>query len=94
MATQHPAFPSRAPYTGASQGKLPDRSAQPFGASTSQQAREAARLEREREKQEHERRAQEEIANLSEEQREEVREAVRTLFQEITNSASVWRSNR
>ena len=76
MATQNPTFPSRASYAGGNLGKLPDRSAQPFGTSTSQQARESARLERERERQEQERRAQEELDNLSEEQREEIREAV------------------
>lgn len=76
MATQHPSFPSRTPYTSTGLSKLPDRSNQPFGASTSQQAREQARLERERERQEEERRAQEELASLSEEQREEIREAV------------------
>ena len=76
MDSTKPAFPSR------SYGKLPDRGLSashqqaPFGTSTTQQARENARLEREREKAEKERLEREELGSLSEEQREEIREAV------------------
>ena len=85
MASQNPPFQSRSSF-GGNLGKLPDRSlggthAQvPFGTSTTQQARENARLEREREKAEKERQEREELNNLSEEQRDEIREAVNLLF--------------
>ena len=49
----------------------------PFGASTTAQQREAQRQERERERLEKERVEREEQNQLSEEQREEIREAVR-----------------
>lgn len=82
-ASREPAFGSR-PY-GTNLGKLPDRSMaasreQPFGAASTQQARENARLEREREKQEKERMEREELGSLTEEQREEIREAVSREF--------------
>ena len=51
----------------------------PFGASTTAQQREAQRQERERERLEKERLEREEANQLSEEQREEIREAVCTL---------------
>ncbi|SLM39096.1 cell division control protein cdc31 [Lasallia pustulata] len=63
----HPSFPSR-PY-GTSLGKLPDRtSGAAFGASTAQQQR---RVEKER----IEREGQNHLAELTEEQREEINEA-------------------
>lgn len=52
----------------------------PFGASTTAQQREAQRAERERERLEKERMEREEQNQLSEEQREEIREAVRKPF--------------
>ncbi len=86
-STSHPTFPSR-PYSGAL-GKLPDRSnaaggSNPFGASSS--ARETARLERERiereraERERAEREGQNRLAELTEEQREEINEAVSFVF--------------
>ncbi|MCJ1226671.1 Calcium-binding component of the spindle pole body (SPB) half-bridge [Toensbergia leucococca] len=73
-SSAHPAFPSR-PY-GTNLGKLPDRSsAAAFGASTTQQQREAQRLERDRERQEKERLEREEQNKLTQEQQEEIREA-------------------
>ena len=48
----------------------------PFGASTTAQQREAQRQERERERLEKERLEREEVNQLSEEQKEEIREAV------------------
>lgn len=61
-------------------GKLPDRTiGAAFGASTTQQQREAQRLERERERLEKERierAGQNQLAELTEEQREEINEAV------------------
>ena len=78
-STAHPSFPSR-PY-GTNLGKLPDRTiGAAFGASTTQQQREAQRLERERERVEKERierEGQNQLAELTEEQREEINEAVR-----------------
>ena len=79
----HPSFPSR-PY-GTNLGKLPDRTiGAAFGASTTQQQqREAQRLERERERLEKERierEGQNQLAELTEEQREEINEAVRLLL--------------
>ncbi|KAL8817650.1 MAG: hypothetical protein Q9191_008105, partial [Dirinaria sp. TL-2023a] len=73
-SSAHPSFPSR-PY-GTSLGKLPDRSlGAAFGASTAQQKRDAERMERERERQERERMEREEQNQLSEEHREEIKEA-------------------
>ncbi|MCJ1274814.1 Calcium-binding component of the spindle pole body (SPB) half-bridge [Puttea exsequens] len=73
-SSSHPSFPSR-PY-GANLGKMPDRSlGATFGASTTQQQRESARLERERERLEKERMEREEANQLTEEQREEIKEA-------------------
>lgn len=77
----HPAFPSR-PYSSTIHGKLPDRNA-PSGFGASAATRENARLERER--QERERAQREAAANgssnplnaLTDEQREEINEAVR-----------------
>jgi len=71
----HPSFPSR-PYGSTNLGKLPDRSiGAAFGASTTQQQREVQRQERERERLEKEREGQNQLAELSEEQREEINEA-------------------
>lgn len=74
-APAHPSFATR-PYSNF--GKLPDRSTinPPFGASTTAQQREAQRAERERERLEKERLERDEQNQLSEEQREEIREAV------------------
>ncbi|KAG8531061.1 uncharacterized protein KY384_004418 [Bacidia gigantensis] len=88
MAHQNPAFPSR--YGASNLGKLPDRSVQPFGTSTQQQTRETARQEREREKQEQERREREQMENLSEEQREEIREAVRPTLAPLCASVKAF----
>ena len=76
-SSAYPSFPSR-PY-GSNLGKLPDRSlgATTFGASSTQQQRENARQERERERLEKERLEHEEQNQLTEEQREEIKEAVR-----------------
>ena len=76
-SSAHPTFPTR-PYSS-NHGKLPDRSSMnmPFGASTTAQQREAQRQERERERLEKERIEREEQNQLTEEQREEIREAVR-----------------
>jgi len=75
-SSAHPAFPSRS--YASNLGKLPDRSlGTTFGASTTQQQRENARQEREREKLERERLEREEQNRLTEEQREEIKEAVR-----------------
>ncbi|KAL6717431.1 Calcium-binding component of the spindle pole body (SPB) half-bridge [Lecanora helva] len=77
-SSTHPTFPSR--QYGSNLGKLPDRSlGATFGASTTQQQRENARQEREREKMERERLEREEQNQLTEEQREEIKEAF-TLF--------------
>jgi len=77
-STAHPSFPTR-PYAS-NLGKLPDRtSGAAFGASTTQAHREAQRLERERERAERERlerEGQNQLAELTEEQREEINEAV------------------
>ena len=77
-SSAHPTFPTR-PYTS-TLGKLPDRSTMnaPFGAASTAQQREAQRAERERERLEKERLEREEQNQLSEEQREEIREAVYT----------------
>lgn len=84
----HPAFPSR-PYNSTLHGssKLPDRSAPlSFGASShTHTAREAARLERERQDRERAAAAQQasasgasnSMAQLTDEQRDEINEAVR-----------------
>ena len=76
-SSAHPSFASR-PYTS-NLGKLPDRSAAGFGSSSGHQAREAQRLERERERAERERLETNPLAELTEEQREEINEAVSTL---------------
>lgn len=79
-AQPHPSFPSR-PYSGTFQGKLPERNGPAFGASSHTTMRETARLERERQERE---RAQREAAgpanpyNITDEQREEINEAVLT----------------
>ena len=73
-SSAHPTFPSR-PY-GTNLGKLPDRSLGAFGSSTTVQQREAQRLERERERLEKERIEREGQAQLTQEQQEEIREAV------------------
>ncbi|MCJ1481735.1 Calcium-binding component of the spindle pole body (SPB) half-bridge [Schaereria dolodes] len=77
-SSAHPTFPAR-PFSGAL-GKLPDRAlAGAFGASTAQQQREAQRQERERERLEQERLERERrdpMSQLTEEQREEINEAV------------------
>ena len=74
-SSAHPAFPSR--QYPSNLGKLPDRSlGTTFGASTAQQKREQERAERERERLEQERIAREEANQLTEEQREEIKEAV------------------
>jgi len=86
MATQHPSFPSTRPYSSI-HGKLPERSA-PFGASAAP-GRENARIERERQERERVERERMErdgglppvVAQLSDEQREEINEAVSLLCQ-------------
>lgn len=75
----HPTFAPR-PYPS-SLGKLPERSATGYGhqQQQQQQARDAQRLERERERAERERLEREgssQLAELTEEQREEINEAV------------------
>ena len=70
-AAAHSSFPSR-PYAS-NLGKLPDRSAG-FGASGGHANREAQRLERERA--EREREGGNQLGELTEEQREEINEAV------------------
>ena len=74
-SSAHPTFPSR-PY-GTNLGKLPDRSLGAFGSSITAQQREAQRLERERERLDKERIEREGQAQLTQEQQEEIREAVR-----------------
>lgn len=74
-SSAHPIFPNR--YPGTNLGKLPDRTVAPaFGASTAAQQREKQKLERERERAENERLEREEQNQLTEEQREEIKEAV------------------
>ena len=74
-SSAHPSFPPR--QYGSNLGKLPDRSlGATFGASTAQQKREHERAERERERLERERIEREEQNQLTEEQREEIKEAV------------------
>ena len=78
-SSAHPSFPTR-PYTS-TLGKLHDRTGGigPFGSSTTQAHREAQRLDRERERAERERierEGQNQLAGLTEEQREEINEAV------------------
>ena len=71
-SSAHPVFPQRSFNTNL--GKLPDRSlGGAFGASTAAQQREAQRLERER----LDRQNQDPMSQLTEEQREEINEAVR-----------------
>ena len=77
-SSAHPSFPAR--HYGANLGKLPDRSlGAAFGASTAQQQREQQRQEKERERLEKERLEREEQNQLSEEQKEEIKEAVSPL---------------
>lgn len=72
-SSSHPSFPPRS--YGGNLGKLPDRSlGTAFGSSTQQQ-REKERQERERERLERERIEREEQNQLTEEQREEIKEA-------------------
>ena len=74
-SSAHPSFPSRS--YGTNLGKLPDRSlGAAFGASSTQQQRERERQEKERERLEKERIEREEQNQLTEEQREEIKEAV------------------
>lgn len=74
-SSAHPTFPQRTFNTNL--GKLPDRGPAPtFGTSTTAQAREAQRLERERDRLEKERLEREGQDQLSEEQKEEINEAV------------------
>lgn len=61
-----------------------------FGASTTQQQRENARLERERERLEKERLEREEQDQLTEEQREEIKEAVGPSPQNVRCVRMVW----
>lgn len=70
----HPAFPSRSNAFG----KLPERPMTTFGTSTNQQRGDFQRAERERERIERESREREEQNQLSEEQKEEIKEAVRS----------------
>ena len=73
-SSSHPSFPPRS--YGGNLGKLPDRSlGAAFGSSTQQQ-REKERQERERERLEKERIEREDQSQLTEEQREEIKEAV------------------
>ncbi|KAI9842625.1 MAG: Calcium-binding component of the spindle pole body (SPB) half-bridge [Thelocarpon superellum] len=71
-AAQHAPFATR-PYPSAL-GKLPDRTAG-FGASSGHPTREAQRLEKERAERERQERENNQLAELSEEQREEINEA-------------------
>ena len=74
-SSAHPALPTR--NYGVGFGKLPDRPlGAAFGASTAQQQREQQRQEKERERLEKERLEREEQNQLTEEQREEIKEAV------------------
>ena len=74
-SSSHPTFLSR--QHGTSLGKLPDRTRDTaFGEMSAAQKRETQRLEREREKAERERLEREEQNQLTEEQREEIKEAV------------------
>lgn len=83
-APTHPTFPSR-PYSSTFQGKLPERSNGPAFTSSSHTAnRDSARIERERQERE---RAQRDagapppnLYNITDEQREEITEAVCALF--------------
>ena len=70
----HPAFPSR--YGSSALGKLPERPMTTFGTSTNQQRGDQQRAERERERLEREHLEREAQNQLSEEQKEEIREAV------------------
>ena len=76
-SSAHPSLPLR-PYSSAL-GKFPDRSGGAFGAQTTAQQREAQRQERERERLEKERldrEGQDPMNQLTEEQKEEINEAV------------------
>ena len=84
MASQgsHPVFPPRSTYAQPL-GKLPDRSAN-FGPQVGHVQRDVQRQERERERAERERLQREggsQLAELTEEQREEINEAVRAISQ-------------
>ena len=85
-SSAHSAFPPRA-YGTNQLGKLPDRSlGGAFGASTTQQARDAQRKESERERAEKERMEREKLNALTEEQREEIKEAVRCTIRKLLNN--------
>ena len=77
-SSAHPAFPRQS--FNANLSKLPDRSlSTAFGAASTVQAREAQRIERDRERQERERlerEGQDHMNQLTEEQKEEINEAV------------------
>ena len=81
----HPAFPSSRPYSSTLHGgKLPERNLPPaFGASSNPTARETALQRQERERQERERAGApaalgpNPMSTLSDEQKEEINEAVR-----------------
>lgn len=73
-SSAHPSFPSR--QYGTSLGKLPERPIGTAFGATTQQRREAERMEREREREERERREREEQIQISEEHKEEIKEAV------------------
>ena len=77
-SSSHPVFP-RQPFNQ-NLTKLPDRSlSTAFGATSTAQAREAQRLERDRERQERERlerEGQDHMNQITEEQKEEINEAV------------------
>jgi centrin-3 len=95
-ATQHPSFPAR-PYSSTFHGKLPERSAvSTFGASSN---RDTARLERERQERERSlREAQSQAAggpsnpinNLTDEQRDEINEAVGHLLPQLLLYSKEW----
>ena len=93
-SSAHPTFPQRS--FNANLGKLPDRSlGGAFAASTAAQQREAQRLERERDRLEKERldrENQDPMSQLTEEQREEINEAVRSTIKILHGFALI--SNR
>ena len=76
-SSAHPVFPQR-PYS-TNLGKLPERGA--FGSNSQAQQRDVQRAERERERererQQKEREGQDPMSQLTEEQKEEINEAVR-----------------
>jgi centrin-3 len=90
-ATQHPSFPAR-PYSSTFHGKLPERSAvSTFGASSN---RDTARLERERSLREAQSQAaggpSNPINNLTDEQRDEINEAVGHLLPQLLLYSKEW----